>query len=78
MNPLMMLAAAGPGQTFIVQCLGFAVLVFVIVKLALPPLGKILAARTTSGDSRRSLGSSMKKSDGAVYLMRARARWKRE
>ncbi len=46
MNPLMMLAAAGPGQTFIVQCLGFAVLVIVIVKLALPPLGKILAGRT--------------------------------
>jgi ATP synthase F0 subunit b len=45
-NPLMMLASAGPGQTFIVQCLGFAVLVIVIGKLALPPLGKILTART--------------------------------
>jgi F-type H+-transporting ATPase subunit b len=45
-NPAMLMAAAGPGQMFIVQCLGFAVLVIVIVKLALPPLGKILAGRT--------------------------------
>ena len=46
MNPAMLMAAAGPGQTFIVQCLGFVVLVVVIVKLALPQLGKILGART--------------------------------
>lgn len=46
MNPAMLMAAAGPGQTFIVQCLGFVVLIVVIVKLALPQLGKILGART--------------------------------
>jgi F-type H+-transporting ATPase subunit b len=47
-NPLTaLMAEAGPGQTFIVQCLGFAVLVIVIVKLALPQLGKILGARTS-------------------------------
>ena len=46
MNPAMMMAEIGPGQTFIVQSLGFAVLVIVIGKLALPQLGKILAART--------------------------------
>jgi len=46
-NPAMMMASAGPGQTFVVQCLGFAVLVIVIVKLALPQLGKILGARTS-------------------------------
>jgi len=45
-HPAMMMAAGSPGQTFIVQCLGFAVLVFVIVKLVLPQLGKILGART--------------------------------
>jgi F-type H+-transporting ATPase subunit b len=38
---------ASAGQTFIVQVLGFAVLVGVIVKLALPQLGKILGARTS-------------------------------
>lgn len=48
MNPVTaLLAEAGPGQTFIVQCLGFVVLVVVIVKLALPQLGKILGARTS-------------------------------
>lgn len=41
-----MLAAAGPGQTFVVQCLGFAVLAFVLVKLVFPQLGKILGGRT--------------------------------
>jgi len=46
MNPATMMAAAGPGQTFIVQCLGFAVLAVVIAKLALPQLAKILGART--------------------------------
>ena len=46
MHPAMLTAAASPGQTFVVQCLGFAVLVFVIVKLVLPQLGKILGART--------------------------------
>jgi F-type H+-transporting ATPase subunit b len=41
------MAAVDPAtQTFIVQCLGFAVLVLVIVKLALPPLSKILAGRS--------------------------------
>jgi F-type H+-transporting ATPase subunit b len=40
------MAAASQGQTFIVQCLGFAVLVLVIVKLALPQLGKILGSRS--------------------------------
>ena len=45
MNPIMM-AAAGPGQTFIVQVLGFVVLAFVLVKLVFPALGKILAGRT--------------------------------
>ena len=46
MDPALMTAAASPGQTFVVQCLGFAVLVFVIVKLVLPQLGKILGSRT--------------------------------
>ncbi|HZE97712.1 MAG TPA: ATP synthase F0 subunit B [Planctomycetota bacterium] len=41
----MLMAEAGPGQIFIVQCLGFAVLVFVLVKLAFPALGKVLGAR---------------------------------
>jgi len=45
-NPVTLMAAISPGQTFIVQCLGFLVLVVVIVKLALPPLGKILGARS--------------------------------
>jgi F-type H+-transporting ATPase subunit b len=45
-HPALMTAAASPVQTFVVQCLGFAVLVFVIVKLVLPQLGKILGART--------------------------------
>jgi F-type H+-transporting ATPase subunit b len=44
-HPLLM-AEASPGQTFIVQCLGFAVLAFVLVKLVFPVLGKILAGRT--------------------------------
>jgi F-type H+-transporting ATPase subunit b len=41
-----MLAAAGPGQTFVVQVLGFAALILILVKLAFPALGKILGART--------------------------------
>ena len=45
MHPIMM-AAAGPGQTFIVQVLGFVVLAFVLIKLVFPALGKILAGRT--------------------------------
>ena len=40
------MAAAGPMQTFIVQCLGFAVLAFVLVKLVFPALGKILGGRS--------------------------------
>jgi len=44
-QPLMM-ASAGPGQTFVVQVLGFAVLAIVLVKLVFPALGKILAGRT--------------------------------
>lgn len=46
MHAAAMMAAAGPGQTFVVQCLGFAVLAFVLVKLVFPQLGKILGART--------------------------------
>src|SRR4051812_27452324 len=45
-----LLAEAGPGEKFIVQCLGFAVLVVVLVKLAFPALGKILGARTSEID----------------------------
>ena len=45
-QPVMM-AAAGPMQTFIVQVLGFTVLAFVLVRLVFPALGKILAGRTT-------------------------------
>ena len=45
MDP-MMLAAGGPGKMFILQVLGFAVVAFVLVKLAFPQLGKILGART--------------------------------
>jgi F-type H+-transporting ATPase subunit b len=42
----MMLAAGGPGKMFILQVLGFAVVVIVLVKLAFPALGKILGGRT--------------------------------
>jgi F-type H+-transporting ATPase subunit b len=42
----MMLAAMGPGKAFILQALGFAVVVFVLAKLAFPALGKMLGART--------------------------------
>lgn len=42
----MLAAGGGPGQTFIVQLLGFAALVLILVKLAFPALGKILSART--------------------------------
>ena len=45
MDP-MMLAAGGPGKMFILQVLGFAVVVFVLVKLVFPQLGKILGGRT--------------------------------
>ncbi len=45
MHPLLM-ASGGPGQTFVVQVLGFAGLAFVLVKLVFPVLGKILAGRT--------------------------------
>ena len=45
MDP-MMLAAGGAGKMFILQVLGFAVVVLVLVKLAFPALGKILGART--------------------------------
>lgn len=38
--------AASPAQTFVVQCLGFIVVVFVLVKLVFPQLGKILGGRT--------------------------------
>jgi len=42
----MMLASAGPLQTFVVQLLGFIALVVILVKLAFPALGKMLGART--------------------------------
>ena len=45
MDPVM-LAAGGAGKMFILQVLGFAVVAFVLVKLAFPALGKILGART--------------------------------
>lgn len=45
MDPVM-LAAGGPGKMFILQVLGFAVVVFVLVKLVFPQLGKILGGRT--------------------------------
>ena len=41
-----MLAAMGPGKAFVLQVLGFAVVVFVLVKLVFPQLGKILGGRT--------------------------------
>jgi F0F1-type ATP synthase membrane subunit b/b' len=41
-----MLANAGPMQTFVVQLLGFIALVLILVKLAFPALGKMLGART--------------------------------
>ena len=41
-----MLAAGGAGKMFILQVLGFAVVVIVLVKLAFPALGKILGGRT--------------------------------
>jgi F-type H+-transporting ATPase subunit b len=44
-DPLM-LAAGGPGKMFILQVLGFAVVVGVLVKLVFPQLGKILGGRT--------------------------------
>lgn len=43
---LVTIAAASAGQTFVVQCLGFAVLAFVLIKLVFPQLGKILGGRT--------------------------------
>ena len=46
MEAVMLASGGGAGQTFIVQCLGFAALVFILVKLAFPQLGKILGART--------------------------------
>ena len=45
MDPVM-LAAMGPGKAFVLQVLGFAVVVFVLVKLVFPQLGKILGGRT--------------------------------
>ena len=45
MSP-MMLAALSPGQMFFVQVLGFAILVGVLLKLAIPALGKTLGARS--------------------------------
>ena len=46
MDPVLLAAGGGPFQTFIVQCLGFAALVLILVKLAFPALGKILGSRT--------------------------------
>ncbi|HLY10266.1 MAG TPA: ATP synthase F0 subunit B [Planctomycetota bacterium] len=46
MQPLTMMAAISPGQVFFVQVLGFVILVGVLVKLAVPVLGKVLGART--------------------------------
>ena len=46
MDPVMLAAGHGAFQTFIVQVLGFAALVLILVKLAFPALGKILGART--------------------------------
>ena len=45
MVPVLM-AALGQGQMFIVQVLGFAVVVAVLVKLVFPALGKMLGGRT--------------------------------
>lgn len=45
MDPLT-IAALTPGKMFILQVLGFAVVVFVLVKLVFPQLGKILGGRT--------------------------------
>lgn len=45
MDPVM-LAEMGPGKAFVLQVLGFAVVVFVLVKLLFPVLGKILRGRT--------------------------------
>jgi F-type H+-transporting ATPase subunit b len=45
-DPVMLAAGGGPGQTFVVQVLGFAALVVILVKLAFPALGKMLGART--------------------------------
>jgi F-type H+-transporting ATPase subunit b len=42
----MTIAALTPGKMFILQVLGFAVVVFVLVKLVFPQLGKILGGRT--------------------------------
>ena len=52
MNPAMM-ASAGPAQAFVVQALGFAVLVVVIWKFVLPALKKILGGRTQDRKSTR-------------------------
>jgi len=38
--------ASGPVQAFVVQALGFVIVVVVIVKFVLPALGKILGGRT--------------------------------
>lgn len=45
MSPTMM-AALTPGSMFFVQVLGFVILVGVLLKLAVPVLGKVLGART--------------------------------
>jgi len=42
----MLASGGGPGQTFVVQLLGFIALVIILVKLAFPALGKILGSRT--------------------------------
>ena len=40
------LLASGPAQAFIVQALGFAIVVFVLAKFVVPALKKILGGRT--------------------------------
>ena len=44
MSPLLL--AASPGQTFVVQALGFAVVIIVLVKFVVPVLRKILGGRS--------------------------------
>ncbi|MBV8880451.1 MAG: F0F1 ATP synthase subunit B [Planctomycetaceae bacterium] len=46
MNPALMTAAITPGQAFFVQVLGFIILVGVLLKLAIPVLGKVLRGRS--------------------------------
>ena len=67
------MAAAGPVQTFVVQCLGFVGVALVLVKWVFPQLGKILGGRTEGiEDTFRKLDQETREVAGGLDEIKAK------